>query len=179
MKPTLIRASVLFIAATLMAAAVSAQQVTKKDIPGISTFAQVETTIACGGSTKPEAIQEIRKMGFKSVINLRLASGEGAQVEEEGAAVKAAGMNYVHLPFNAQSPDPKLIDNFIAAVTLPANQPAYVHCAAGGRAASLWMVKRVLADGWDEARALTEANALGLNDRFRPFALDYIHSHPR
>jgi len=48
---------------------------------------------------------------------------------------------------------------------------------AGGRAASLWMVKRVLADGWDEQRALTEANALGLNDRFRPFALNYIHSH--
>ena len=39
------------------------------------------------------------------------------------------------------------------------------------------MVKRVLADGWDEQRALTEANALGLNDRFRPFALNYIHSH--
>ena len=162
-----------------MAVTVSAQQVTKKEIPGISTFAQVETTIACGGSTRPEAIQEIRKMGFRSVINLRLASEEGAQVEEEGAAVKAAGMNYVHLPFNAQAPDPNLIDNFIAAVTLPANQPAYVHCAAGGRAASLWMVKRVLADHWDEARALAEANALGLNDRFRPFALNYIHSHAR
>jgi protein tyrosine phosphatase (PTP) superfamily phosphohydrolase (DUF442 family) len=64
-------------------------------------------------------------------------------------------------------------------VTLPANQPAYVHCAAGGRAAALWMVKRVLADGWDESRALTEANLLGLNDRLRPFALNYIHSHPR
>jgi len=37
----------------------------------------------------------------------------------------------------------------------------------------------VLADGWDEQRALTEANALGLNDRFRPFALNYIHSHQR
>ena len=86
-------------------------------------------------------------------------------------------MNYVHLPFDAQNPDAHLIDNFIAAVTAPANQPAYVHCAAGGRAASLWMVKRVLADGWDEQRALTEANALGLNDRFRPFALNYIHSH--
>ena len=179
MTPILIRASVIAAAGALMAVTASAQQVTKKEIPGISTFAQVETTIACGGSTKPEAIQEIRKMGFKSVINLRLASEEGAQVEEEGAAVKAAGMNYVHLPFNAQAPDPNLIDNFIAAVTLPANQPAYVHCAAGGRAASLWMVKRVLADHWDEARALAEANALGLNDRFRPFALNYIHSHAR
>ena len=167
----------VFVLGVFMATTVAAQQVTKKEIPGISTFAQVETTIACGGSTKPEAIKEIANMGFKSVINLRLASEQGALVEEEGQAVKAAGMRYVHLPFDAQNPDPHLIDNFIAAVTAPANQPAYVHCAAGGRAASLWMVKRVLADGWDEQRALTEANALGLNDRFRPFALNYIHSH--
>ena len=163
----------------LMSSVAFAQQVTKKEIPGISTFAQAETTIACGGATKPEAIKEIASMGFKSVINLRLASEQGALVEEEGQAVKAAGMRYVHLPFDAQNPDPHLIDNFIAAVTAPVNQPAYVHCAAGGRAASLWMVKRVLADGWDEQRALTEANALGLNDRFRPFALNYIHSHQR
>lgn len=179
MHPNLRRAFAILFSGVFTVAAVSAQQVTKKDIAGISTFAQVESTIACGGSTKPEAIREIKNMGFKSVINLRLASEEGAQVEEEGAVVKSVGMNYVHLPFNMQTPDPKLIDNFIAAVTAPANQPAYVHCAAGGRAAALWMVKRVLADGWDETRALTEANLLGLNDRLRPFALNYIHSHPR
>lgn len=161
-----------------MGAAVAAQQVTRKDITGISTFAQIETTIACGGATSPEAIREIRNMGFRSVINLRLASEPGARVEEEGTAVKAAGMNYIHLPFNAQSPDPKLIDNFVAAVTAPANTPAYVHCAAGGRAAALWMIKRVKADGWAIPRALEEANALGLNDRFRPFALDYLRAHP-
>jgi hypothetical protein len=41
------------------------------------------------------------------------------------------------------------------------------------------MIKRVLADGWDQARALEEANALGLNDRFRPFALEYLRTHSR
>src|SRR5438132_5559884 len=169
----------LLVISVFMVATISAQQVTKKEIPGISTFAQVGTAIACGGATRPEAIREIAKMGFKSVINLRLASEQGTMVEEEGAAVKSAGMNYVHLPFDPQNPDAHLIDNFIAAVTATQNQPAYVHCAAGGRAASLWMVKRVLADGWDEQRALTEANALGLNDRFRPFALNYIHAHGR
>src|ERR1043166_1448883 len=174
MKTTHMKTTVLML---LMSSVVVAQQVTKKEIPGISTFAQVETTIACGGSTKPEAIKEIANMGFKSGINLRLAPEQGALVGEGGQGVKAAGMRYGPLPFDAQNPDPHLIDNFIAAVTAPANQPAYVHCAAGGRAASLWMVKRVLADGWDEQRALTEANALGLNDRFRPFALNYIHSH--
>ena len=170
--------SALLVLFAFAAVSVSAQQVVKKDIAGVSTFAQLESTIACGGSTRPEAIREIRNMGFKSVINLRLATEEGAMVEEEGAAVRAAGMNYVHLPFNAQSPDPQLIDNFIAAVTKPANTPAYVHCAAGGRAAALWMIKRVKADGWTVDRALVEANALGLNDRFRPFAMNYLATHP-
>jgi uncharacterized protein (TIGR01244 family) len=162
----------------LMTTVISAQEVTRKQIPGISTFAQVETTIACGGATTPEAIREIGRMGFRSVVNLRLANEPGARVEEEGAAVRAAGMNYVHLPFDRESPDPKLIDNFIAAVMAPANTPAYVHCAAGGRAAALWMIKRVKADGWSEERALKEADALGLNDRFRPFALNYLRTHP-
>jgi len=166
------------VAAGVTATPVTAQQVTKQEIPGISTFAQVESTIACGGTTTPEAIREIGRMGFKSVVNLRLASEAGARVDDEGAAVRAAGMKYVHLPFNMQSPDPKLVDNFIAAVSGPANTPAYVHCAAGGRAAALWMIKRVKADGWSVDRALAEANALGLNDRLRPFALNYIRSHP-
>jgi uncharacterized protein (TIGR01244 family) len=162
----------------LVNVAVSGQEVTRKQIPGISTFAQVDTTIACGGATTPAAIREIARMGFKSVVNLRLANEPGAMVEEEGAEVRAAGMKYVHLPFDRESPDPRLIDNFIAAVTAPASTPAYVHCAAGGRAAALWMIKRVKADGWTEARALTEADALGLNDRFRPFALNYLRAHP-
>ena len=66
----------------------------------------------------------------------------------------------------------------MAAVAGPANTPAYVHCAAGGRAAALWMIKRVKADGWTQAAALEEANALGLNDRLRPFALNYLKANP-
>ena len=175
MKPL---ASIAVAIGVLMTGVISAQEVTRKQIPGISTFAQVETTIACGGATTPAAIREIGRMGFKSVVNLRLANEPGAQVEEEGAAVRAAGMKYVHLPFDREAPDPKLIDNFIVAVTAPANTPAYVHCAAGGRAAALWMIKRVKADGWSQERALKEADALGLNDRFRPFALNYLRTHP-
>ena len=154
-----------------------AQQVTKETVPGITNFARLETTIACGGATKPEAMIELKRMGYASVIALREASEAGADIDAEAAAAKAAGMRFVHLPFNIASPDPLLIDHFVAAVTDSANQPAYVHCAAGGRAAALWMIKRVLVDRWDEARALQEATELGLNDRLRPFAVDYIRTH--
>ena len=173
----MIRIVSLFVVALAMAS-LAAAQVTKKDIAGISTFAQVESTIACGGSTTPDAIREIKRMGFKTVVNLRLASEPGALVDEEGAIVRSLGMTYVHLPFNIQTPDPKLVENFMAAVAGPVNTPAYVHCAAGGRAAALWMIKRVKADGWTRAAALEEANALGLNDRLRPFALSYLEAHP-
>jgi uncharacterized protein (TIGR01244 family) len=143
-----------------------ASKVTKETIPGITNFARLETTVACGGATKAEAVPAIKQMGFASIINVR-----------EAAAARAVGLNFVNVPFNIASPAPDLVDRFIAAVTKKENTPAYIHCAAGGRAASLWMIKRVQVDGWDEARALEEATALGLNDRLKPFALDYIHSH--
>jgi uncharacterized protein (TIGR01244 family) len=168
-----------FAACALTIVAVAAQGVTKETVAGISTFARLDTTIACGGATSADAVPELKKMGFRSIINVRRASEAGADVEAEGVAARSAGLRYVHLPFDPQSPDPMLIDNFIAAVTAPENQPAYIHCAAGGRAAALWMIKRWKADGWDEQRALDEAIALGLNDRFQPFALNYIRTHTR
>jgi len=152
--------------------------VTHENVPGISNFARLDTTIACAGATKAEAVPELKKMGFASIINVREASEPGADVEEEAAAAKAAGLRFEHVPFNIQSPSADLVARFIEAVTKPENQPAFVHCAAGGRAASLWMIKRVKADHWDGARALEEANALGLNDRLRPWALEYLRTHP-
>lgn len=169
------------VCAVLLQAALAAQadKVTKETIPGISTFARLETTVACGGATKAEAVPQIKKLGFRAIINVREASEPGAEMEQEAAAAVQAGLNFVNLPFNVAAPAPDLVDRFIAAVTKPENNPAYIHCAAGGRAASLWMIKRVQVDGWDQQKALDEAVALGLNDRLKPFALNYLQAHPR
>ena len=167
--------------ALLASIAIQAQasKVTKETIPGVTNFARLETTVACGGATKAEAVPEIKKLGFRSIINVREASEPGAEMDKEAAAAKTAGINFVNVPFDVASPAPDLVDRFLAAVTAKDNVPAYIHCAAGGRAAGLWMIKRVQVDGWDEARALEEATALGLNERIKPFALDYIHAHKR
>ena len=72
------------------------------------------------------------------------------------------------------------VDTFLKAVSAPANQPAFIHCASGNRAAGLWMIKRVLVDKWDVARAQTESEALGLSSSpVRKYALDYIQAHQR
>jgi uncharacterized protein (TIGR01244 family) len=155
-------------------------QVTKESVPGVTNFARVETTIACAGATTPAGVAEVKRMGYASIINLRQASEAGANVEAEEAAARAAGMTYVHLPLNTASPDPAVVERFLQAVTEPANQPVFVHCASANRAAALWMIKRMTVDGWDADRASTEAAALGLtNPALKTFALDYAAAHRR
>ena len=66
----------------------------------------------------------------------------------------------------------------LAAVSDKANQPAYIHCGGGGRAASMWMIKRVLKDGWTIDRAAEEANLIAmLNPTLKTFATNYINAH--
>src|SRR4029453_1738523 len=139
-----------------------AQQVTKETVTGGTNFARLETTVACGGATKPEAVPELKKMGFASIINLRQPTEAGAMVEEEGAAAKAAGINYFNIPFKGPQPDPAVADKFITTITTKGNEPAYIHCAAGNRAGTMWMIKRMVVDHWDAEKAATEATALGM-----------------
>ena len=136
--------------------------VSKATIPGIVNFGYVENTVACAGATAPAALAEVKKRGYAAVINVRVATEPGAEIEASAAAAQAAGLRFIHIPFNASAPDPMLVDKFIAAVTDPKNQPAFIHCASANRAAALWMVKRMVVDKWDADRAATEATALGL-----------------
>ena len=146
-----------------MAAVAAAQSgVSKAVVPGIVNFGSIGNTVACAGATAPAALAEVRKLGYASVINLRLATEPGSEIEASAAAAQAAGLRFIHLPFNASAPDPMLVDKFIAAVTDPKNQPAFIHCASANRAAALWMVKRMVVDKWDADRAATEAAALGM-----------------
>lgn len=159
----------------------AAQGVTKDTVAGVRNFARLESAVACAGAINPaEAVPEIKKMGFASVINLRESTEADAKVEEEEAAVKAAGLRYYHVPFNGRTPDPKAADRFIEAITSPGAEPAFIHCGGGNRAATMWLIKRLVVDKWDEDRAIKEAAALGqTSEELRRWATDYARSHKR
>jgi uncharacterized protein (TIGR01244 family) len=159
---------------------VMAQQVIKQAVPGVTNFARLETTVACAGATKVEAVPEIKKLGFASIINLREASEPDANVESEAAAAKAAGIRFYHIPFNGQKPDPAVATQFLDAITAKGSEPAFIHCAGGNRAAAMWMIKRLAVDHWDADRAAKEATDLGLTSpALKQFAIDYSQAHKR
>ena len=96
------------------------------------------------------------------------------------AAAKAAGINFIHLPLSGSSPDPAVVDSFLKVITLPGNQPAFIHCASGNRASAMWLIKRVIVDKWDVDRAMAEASELGaMSQTMKTFALDYIQTHKK
>ena len=151
-------------------------QVKKADVPGVTNFTQMDATLACGGAPNAGGVENLKKQGFVSIINLRLDSEAG--VKEEEAAVKAVGIKYVHIPFNGAMPDTKVADQFLVAVSDKTNQPAYIHCGSGGRAAAMWMIKRALKDGWATDRAVQEAEAISvINPALKTFATEYIAAH--
>ncbi|MEQ1949184.1 MAG: sulfur transferase domain-containing protein [Bryobacteraceae bacterium] len=155
-------------------------QVKKSDVPGVTNFAQVETTVACAGAVTPTSVAGIKKMGFASIINLRQADEKGADIDGETAAAKEAGIAFVHIPMNGAKPDPAVADKFMQTITAPGTSPAFIHCASGNRAAAMWMIKRGLVDKWEIDRAAEEAGQLGLtSEALKKFATDYINAHKK
>ena len=168
----------LLTALVLVAASWAQAQVQKKDIEGIRNYSRVDASVGCGGQVNPAAMKALKSEGYVSVVNLREASEAGADVDAGRAAAQAAGLKYIHLPFNAASPDPKVVDSFLAAVGDTSNQPVFIHCGSANRVGGLWMIKRALRDGWPTEKAQAEGEAIGLRDaKLTAFATEYIKTH--
>jgi uncharacterized protein (TIGR01244 family) len=140
---------------------------------GIVNYTRVDATVACAGATPPEAMAGLKALGFVSVVNFRTAGEQGANIEGSRAAAEAAGMKYIHLPFRAATPE--VAEAFLEVVADTSNQPVYIHCGSANRVGAMWYIKRVKQDGWDSARAMTEAETIGLRSAtLKEFATAYV-----
>ena len=169
-----IRTIVLLIPLAALGLPVPVAEAQRETAPaGVSNYTRVDATVACAGATPVQALPELKKSGFVSVINFRMPEEQGANIEESKATAAKVGLKYIHLPHRA--PTPAIAEAFLKAVADPANQPAYIHCASANRVGAMWFIKRVKLDGWDADRAMKEAELIGLRAaNLKQFALDYV-----
>ena len=166
-----VRALAVLAAVSMLVPVVQAQRETAP--AGVTNYTRVDATVACAGATPVQALPEIKKNGFVSVINFRTPQEAEANIDEAKATAAQVGLKYIHLPF--QTPTAEIADAFLKAVADPANQPVYIHCASANRVGAMWYIKRVKLDGWDNDRAMNEAEAIGLRaPNLKQFALDYV-----
>jgi uncharacterized protein (TIGR01244 family) len=141
--------------------------VVKSEFPGIANFSQIDqnrgfggTHVGFGGATEASAMPALRQMGFATIISLRLDSEQGANIDASRAAAEAAGLKYIHIPFDMNTADSSVVNSVLAAMADSENQPVYIHCGSATRVASLWMIGRVLKDGWAVDQASAEAELI-------------------
>ena len=159
----------------------------KEAIPGIVNYTRVDANLAVGGVVSLESLPELKRRGFKTVINLRKASEPDANVEAEGDAVRRAGMKYVNLPFSATDPydvAAAQVEPFLKALADPSNLPVMIHSRQTHRPVGLLLIKarpgrlerrQGLCSGRRSGARGWHARAAGV----REFAISYIKAHSR
>ena len=127
-------------------------------LPGLPNIGRVAPGIYRGAQPEPEGYATLKEIGIKTVINLRQRHGERE-------AVEAAGMRYVEIPMSFFTrADPTTVRKVLSVMTDPANQPVFIHCSRGvDRAGVVVAVYRMEVDGWSEAEAEAEMDALGFH----------------
>ncbi len=184
LKSILLASLVILIASSGFVAAQTPAQVTatkadtpstqKDTIAGIRNFRAIDDKFSLGGAVDSSALAALGQRGFRTVINLRAPGEDGANVEAEAAAAQKAGLAYFNIPLPVNVPDPAAADAFLEAIG-KADQPVFFHCSAGVRASAVWIIKRVMQDGWSVERARAEATRQGLiNEKWTNYALDYL-----
>ena len=121
--PTLVRFTVI----GCLGANESSAQGVRQESAGVTNFAKLESTAASAAAITPAAIVDLAKMGSASIINLRLASEPGADIDRHTAVAKAVGSPYYPIPFSATAPEPAAVDTFLRTITAPGVQPAFIH----------------------------------------------------
>jgi hypothetical protein len=110
-------AALVFYGCGLSVTDASAQTVTKETLPGVTNFAKLDTTIACAGATTPQAVAGLKQMGYASNHQPARSQRGGRRYRRRDDRAKAAGITFIHLPFNGAMPDPAVADKFVTAVT--------------------------------------------------------------
>ena len=142
----------------------------------IDQFYRVDDRVAIGAQPTPEQVTALSTEGFHAIINLREESEFDDQPQARAAA--DAGMLFLRDPVSRQMPTDESVEKFLSLTDEQRVYPVFIYCGSGNRAAALWMIRRVLRDGWALADAEAEADRAGLKTAdMREFALGYIRRH--
>lgn len=141
------------------------------NLPGLGNVGRVAPGIYRGEQPGPTGYATLKQLGVRTVIDLRTSESEKAQVE-------AAGMKAIAVPIEMTRKGLKeKVDQVVALMADPANQPVYVHCRHGqDRTGIVVAAYRMTQDNWSLKEVEAEMQAFGFNDvwvNFKKFIRSY------
>jgi tyrosine-protein phosphatase SIW14 len=129
----------------------------------LPNFQKVDEHVYRGAQPTNSGFKDLAERGIKTVVDLR-DIGEHSQADEQ-KAVTVLGMRYVSIPMQGMStPKDKQIASVLNLLNDAASSPVFVHCKRGAdRTGTVIALYRIIHDGWDSKRALSEAKSCGMS----------------
>ena len=122
----------------------------KIEISGLPNFHKVSDALYRGAQPDKKGMEELKKMGIKTIINLRTFHSDRDEIDT---------MNFNYIPISAQAwkTKEKVVLNFLKTVTDTENQPVFVHCQHGAdRTGTMCAIYRIAVQNWTKEDAIEE-----------------------
>lgn len=124
-------------------------------LAGVSNLHQVSTYLYRSAQPDAEGMENLKRMGIKTVVNLRSFQSDRDEIGD-------TGLGYEHLYMKAWHPEQEEIVRFLQIVTNPEQTPVLVHCQHGAdRTGTMCAIYRIAIQGWTREEALREMTGGG------------------
>jgi uncharacterized protein (TIGR01244 family) len=143
----------LVVAVAFGAAAAAAGIPDSVDPAVIPAYRLLRPGLAAAGQPSAGALQELGRMGFRTVVNLR-SEREGPA--DERAVVEAQGLRYVSIPVTPDTFSLVDVEALEKVLDNPSAAPVLVHCSSSNRVGGAWAVVQAR-----QGKSLDEAEAAG------------------
>jgi uncharacterized protein (TIGR01244 family) len=120
----------------------------------------IDHLLTLAGQPQPADWAALAEEGFQVVVNMR---SEPARAAAQQQRAEAAGLRYIHLPLPAYELEPEHLAAFHAVLGAQEGR-VLLHCRSATRVALMWLLDRVVYDGWSRERAEDRLRAIGYGD---------------
>ena len=120
------------------------------ELPGVPNFHKVSGALYRGAQPSAEGMEQLEKLGIKTVVNLRSLHSDRDEISDTGLA-------YEHIRMKTWNPETEDVVRFLKVVTDSNRTPVFVHCQRGAdRIGMMCAIYRAAVQGWSEAEAAEE-----------------------
>lgn len=120
------------------------------DLPGVPNFHKVSDNLYRGAQPSAEGMDQLKKLGIKTVVNLRSFHSDRDEIADTGLA-------YEHIQMKTWDPDTEDVVRFLQIVTNSNRTPVFIHCQRGAdRTGLMCATYRIAVQGWSRNEAMEE-----------------------
>lgn len=124
-----------------------AQPVTLDGVPNLH---RVSPNLYRSAQPSAEGMKNLKQMGIKTVVNLRLFNSDGDEIVQ-------TGLGYEHIYMTVWHPEYKEVVRFLRIATNPELAPVLVHCQHGAdRTGTMCALYRIVVQSWTKEEAIRE-----------------------